>query len=125
MEEVDFLARQPHSVVISCSMKLGTDYFLEKMWEELGLVRIYTKKVFINIYLKKGQPPDFSEPIVLRKHKGGFSILAAINQIHRELSQNFKEAIVWGKSVKYSPQKCGLTHILADEDVLQILKKSK
>jgi ribosome-interacting GTPase 1 len=117
MEDVDYLANKPDSVVISCSMKLGTDYFLEKMWEYLGLVRIYTKK--------KGQAPDFSEPIVLRKHKGGFSILAALNQIHRELINNFKEAVVWGKSVKYSPQKCGLSHVLADEDVLQILKKSK
>jgi ribosome-interacting GTPase 1 len=61
----------------------------------------------------------------LRKHKGGYTILAAINQIHRDLADNFKEAVVWGKSVKYSPQKCGLSHVLADEDVLQILKKSK
>jgi ribosome-interacting GTPase 1 len=37
---------------------------------------------------------------------------------------DFKEAIVWGSSVKYSPQKCGLKHILHDEDVLQVLKKS-
>lgn len=51
--------------------------------------------------------------------------MAAINQIHRDLSANFKEAIVWGKSVKYSPQKCGLSHVLADEDVLQIMKKNK
>ncbi len=29
-----------------------------------------------------------------------------------------------GKSVKFSPQKTGLKHELADEDVLQILKKS-
>jgi uncharacterized protein len=117
MEDVDALARQKDSITLSCSLKLGTDYFLEKMWEYLGLVRVYTKK--------KGMPPDFEEPIVLRKHKGGFSIFAAINQIHRELVMNFKEASVWGKSVKYSPQKCGLQHILCDEDVLQILKKSK
>jgi len=70
-------------------------------------------------------PPDFEAPIVLRKNKGGFTIEAAINQIHRDLLQNFKEAIVWGKSVKYSPQKCGLSHLLADEDILQIMKKNK
>lgn len=45
MEEVDYLAKQANSAVISCSMKLGTDFFLEKMWDYLGLVRIYTKKV--------------------------------------------------------------------------------
>jgi small GTP-binding protein len=115
MEDVDYLARQKDSVVLSCQLNLGTDYFLEKMWEYLGLVRVYTKK--------KGHPPDFEEPIVLRKNKGGYSIMSACNQIHRDLVQNFKTATVWGKSVKYVPQKCGLNHILEDEDVLQILKK--
>jgi small GTP-binding protein len=116
MEDVDFLAKSKDSVVLSCRLNLGTDYFLEKMWEYLGLVRVYTKK--------KGLAPDFEEPIVLRKHKGGFSVLSAINQIHRDLVQSFKGATVWGKSVKYAPQKCGLNHILEDEDVLQILKNS-
>jgi ribosome-interacting GTPase 1 len=60
----------------------------------------------------------------LRKGKGGFTIVAAIKQIHRDLVASTKAAIVWGKSVKYSPQKCGLDHVLADEDVLQILKKN-
>ena len=50
--------------------------------------------------------------------------MAAIKQIHRDLVNSTKSAIVWGKSVKYSPQKCGLDHVLADEDVLQILKKT-
>jgi len=31
-------------VVISCHQKLNFDYLLEKIWENLGLVRIYTKK---------------------------------------------------------------------------------
>jgi len=30
----------------------------------------------------------------------------------------FGGCFVWGKSVKYSPMKCGLTHELADEDVI-------
>ena len=28
----------------SCNMKLNLDYLLEKMWEYLGLIQIYTKK---------------------------------------------------------------------------------
>ena len=32
-------------------------------------------------------------------------------------------ALVWGSSVKHAPQKCGKEHILADEDVVQIVKK--
>lgn len=116
IEEVDKLAHLPDSVVLAANIGLGNEYFLEKLWEYLGLVRIYTKK--------KNEQPDFEKPIVLRKNKGGFSVRAALTMIHRELVNDFKEAIVWGKSVKYCPQKVGINHILEDEDVLQILKKS-
>ena len=37
--------------------QLNLDRLLAKMWEEMGLVRVYTKP--------QGQQPDFSEPVVL------------------------------------------------------------
>ncbi|GMY06715.1 developmentally-regulated G-protein 2 isoform X3 [Fagus crenata] len=57
IDDVDHLARQPNSVVISCNLKLNFDRLLAKMWEEMGLVRVYTKP--------QGQQPDFSDPVVL------------------------------------------------------------
>ena len=33
-------------------------------------------------------------------------------------------AMVWGKSAKHSPQRCGINHPLADEDVVQIVTKT-
>lgn len=33
-------------------------------------------------------------------------------------------ALVWGTSVKHSPQHCGLGHVLHDEDVVQIVTKT-
>ncbi|XP_057572222.1 developmentally-regulated GTP-binding protein 2 isoform X5 [Hippopotamus amphibius kiboko] len=59
MEEVDRLARKPDSVVISCGMRLNLDYLLEMLWEYLALTCIYTKK--------RGQRPDFTDAIILRK----------------------------------------------------------
>lgn len=44
IEEVDRLARQSNSVVISCGMKLNLDYLLEQLWEYLALICLYTKK---------------------------------------------------------------------------------
>lgn len=44
MEEVDRLAREPHSVVISCEMQLNLDHLLERLWDYLALIRVYTKK---------------------------------------------------------------------------------
>ncbi|KAL0380563.1 UNVERIFIED_CONTAM: Developmentally-regulated G-protein 2 [Sesamum angustifolium] len=57
IDDVDRLARQPNSIVISCNLKLNLDRLLARMWEEMGLVRIYTKP--------QGQQPDFSDPVVL------------------------------------------------------------
>ncbi|GAB1517395.1 Ribosome-interacting GTPase 2 [Rhizoctonia solani] len=63
-------------------------------YKELGLVKIYTKK--------RGEHPDLTDPICLRKG-----------------------ATIEGKSSKFSPhaQKVGLTHQVADEDVVSIFTK--
>jgi hypothetical protein len=39
------------------------------------------------------------------------------NAIHRTIVEQFKTAIVYGKSVKHQPQRVGLAHELEDEDV--------
>ncbi|GAB1296175.1 Developmentally-regulated GTP-binding protein 2 [Apodemus speciosus] len=112
MEEVDRLARKPNSVVISCGMKLNLDYLLEMLWEYLALTCIYTKK--------RGQRPDFTDAIILRK---GASVEHVCHRIHRSLASQFKYALVWGTSTKYSPQRVGLAHTVEHEDVIQIVKK--
>ncbi|KAG9343033.1 hypothetical protein JZ751_015251 [Albula glossodonta] len=112
MEEVDRLARRPHSVVISCGMKLNLDYLLETLWEYLALICIYTKK--------RGERPDFGDAIIMRR---GASVEHVCHRIHRTLASQFKYALVWGTSTKYSPQRVGLTHIMEHEDVIQIVKK--
>ena len=44
MEEVNMVAQQPNTVVISCNMKLNFDGLLDKIWEKLDLIRVYTKR---------------------------------------------------------------------------------
>lgn len=114
MEEVNRLARLPYSVVISCNMKLNLDYLLEQLWEILALIRVYTKK--------PGEAPDLepANSLILRQ---GATVEHACHLIHRTLAAQFKYAIVWGTSPKFSPQRVGIHHILADEDVIQIMKK--
>ena len=51
MEEVDELARRPYSVVISCYQELGLDMLLDRMWDSMALVRVYTKVKFGVIHL--------------------------------------------------------------------------
>jgi len=114
LEQVDKLARQPKTAVISCEMDLNLDYLVDRIWEELHLVKIYTKK--------RGAHPDLSDPICLRK---GATIEDVCNGIHRSLAANFRYGLIWGKSSKFSPyaQKVSLSHQVQDEDVVSIFTK--
>lgn len=116
IEEVDELARKPDSIVISVYLSLNLDYLLQKMWDYMGLIRIYTKR--------RGQPPDLSEPVVLSVERHGLTVEAVAKSISKELLGIFNFALVWGRSTKYNPQRVGLTHVLMDEDVVQIVPKT-
>jgi small GTP-binding protein len=114
MEELDILDKVPHYVPCSAHKEWNLDELVEKMWEYLDLLRIYTKP--------KGQIPDYNAPVVLPRTTNTMEDFC--NRIHRSMLANFKTAIVWGSSVKFNPQKVGKDHKLADEDVVQIVKKS-
>jgi len=43
------------------------------------------------------------------------------NAIHKTIVEQFKHAIVYGRSVKHQPQRVGLGHELADEDISKCL----
>jgi ribosome-interacting GTPase 1 len=51
-------------------MKLGLDVLLEKVWDALGMVRVYTKR--------RGERPDFNEPIILTHGRGGIKVYDGI-----------------------------------------------
>jgi len=79
----------------------------------MDLLRIYTKP--------KGQIPDYTSPVILPASKNKVEDFCL--RIHKSLLAQFKVALVWGMSVKHNPQRCGKDHELADEDVVQIIKK--
>ncbi|PRT53916.1 Ribosome-interacting GTPase 1 [Wickerhamiella sorbophila] len=113
IEELDLMTRIPNCVPISSEHQWNLDELLEYMWEKLNLVRVYTKP--------KGKQPDYNEPIVLRQ--GRSTVEDFCNAIHKSLVTDFKNAVVYGTSVKHQPQYVGLSHVLQDEDVVTILKK--
>eukprot|EP00227_Mantoniella_beaufortii_P006988 CAMPEP_0197614644 /NCGR_PEP_ID=MMETSP1326-20131121/59629_1 /TAXON_ID=1155430 /ORGANISM="Genus nov. species nov., Strain RCC2288" /LENGTH=409 /DNA_ID=CAMNT_0043183517 /DNA_START=185 /DNA_END=1414 /DNA_ORIENTATION=+ len=117
IEEVDSLSKRPDSVCISCFLELGYEPLLRRMWDSMGLVRVYTKKT--------GNKPDFVEPVVLADHRGGCSVKQFCNQISTALAKQLKYAQVWGTSTKHMGQRVGVKHTLQDEDVVQIVKGDK
>lgn len=112
LEEVDRLAREPNTVVMSCEIDLGINDVKDEIWYQLNLSRIYTKK--------RGDKPQFIDPLVVRNNS---TINDLCHSIHRDFKDKFKYALVWGSSAKHSPQKCGLTHQVHDEDVISLFTK--
>ncbi|XP_063930812.1 developmentally-regulated GTP-binding protein 1-like [Zophobas morio] len=106
IEELDIVVKIPHVVPISGHHRWNFDELLEKSWEYMNLVRVYTKP--------KGQLADFDAPVILKSEKR--TIENFCNSLHRDLIHQFKYALVWGTSCKFSPQRCGKDHVLADED---------
>ena len=51
-------------------------------------------------------------------------ITSQCNAIHKTIVEQFKHAIVYGQSVKHQPQRVGLSHELADEDISKCPKCS-
>lgn len=44
LEHLDKLAREPHTAVMSCELDLGVTDVVDKSWDMLNLIRIYTKR---------------------------------------------------------------------------------
>lgn len=112
-EELQLVSRIRDSVPVSANKEWNLDGLLEASWDKLSLIRVFAKL--------RGASPDYSTPVVLRKSR--CSIKDFCNSIHRGILAEFKNAIVWGNSVKHTPQRVGKEHILMDEDVVQIVKK--
>jgi len=113
IEELDIIAEVPHHCPIAAHLEWNLDGLVDTMWKYMELYRIYTKP--------KGQIPDYTAPVILPASRNKIEEFCA--RVHRTLIAQFKVALVWGKSVKHNPQRCGKDHELMDEDVVQIIKK--
>ena len=110
LEHLNTLAQESNTCVMSCELDLGIQDVVERCWEELRLIRIYTKR--------KGIEPDFDEALIVRNNS---TIEDVCDAIHRTLKESFKYALVWGASARHIPQRVGLSHVVADEDVVSIV----
>ena len=74
----------------------------EKVWKELGLMRIYTKN--------PGKKPE-KKPLTLRK---GSTVEDVARRIHKGFVEYFRFARIFGPSAKFPGEKVGLDHVLED-----------
>ena len=59
IEELDLLDQVPHYVPVSAKDEWNFDELMERIWEYLDLIRIYTKP--------KGQIPDYDAPVIINR----------------------------------------------------------
>lgn len=109
IEDIDRLARLPRSVVASVLYDLGLEGISQKIFTMLNITRVYTKS--------PGCPPDLEEAVLLKQ---GSTVRDLCMKIHKSMIDNFRGAIVWGRSVKRQGQVVKISHVLEDEDVITI-----
>src|SRR6056297_5346 len=95
---------------ISAEKEKGLEALRERIYETLGLVRVYMDK--------PGRGVDYEEPLMLRQ---GATIEDALQKLGGEFEDRFRFARVSGPSAKHDDQQVGTDHELADEDVLRII----
>jgi hypothetical protein len=104
--------RFPDAAVISAAEGINTDALKERIYDELE---------FISIYMKPhGGAPDMENPLVIKQYS---TIADVCSTIHRDFVEKFRYARIWGKSAKYGGQRVGLSHVLADGDVVSIVTR--
>lgn len=79
----------------------------ETLWKMSNLIKVFT--------IKKDK-----EPVILEQDS---TIKDFVEMIHKDLIKEFKSAKVTGPSAKFSNQTVGLSHVLKDEDVVEIMTK--
>ena len=99
-------------VPISAESDINIAALKEEIYKRLDFVRIYMRR-------RSGET-DFEEPMIIRN---GSSVLEVCNKVHRNIKDEFRYALIWGKSAKFGGQRVGITHRLMDEDVITLVTK--
>ena len=83
-----------------------------------------SERIATNHSLISGSPPDLEDPVVLSEIRKGTTVKSLCSNVSSELLRDFHYALIWGTSAKHAPQRCGLSHKLQDQDVVQIVSEN-
>ncbi len=100
----------PDAIFISAERELNLEALKERIYNTLGFLQIYMRP--------QGGTPDMENPLVLRREATIADVCAAI---HRDFIARFRYARVWGRSARHAGQRVGLSHVLADGDIVTIV----
>lgn len=93
---------------VSVQTGAGLEELKEKIFELLGVIRIYTKV--------PGKEPDLKAPFILKR---GSTVADLAGAIHRDLPRTMKTARIWG-SARFAGQAVMRDYELQDRDIVEI-----
>jgi hypothetical protein len=99
-------------IMVSAHSGYRIEDLKDAIFENLGFMRVYLKPV--------GGPADMDEPLIIRSPA---TVEDVCNRLHRDFGDKFRYAKIWGESAKHDAQRVGLTHKLADGDVLTVVTR--
>ena len=95
---------------ISAEAEKGLEALKDRIWENLGLIRVYMDK--------PGRGVDWEEPLVIGE---GATVREAIEKLGGDFEERFRFARISGPSAVHDEQQVGTEHVLEDEDVLKLI----
>ncbi len=99
-------------IMISALTGENIEKLKDEIIERLELIKIYLKK--------QGSKTDYEEPLIVKRES---TIRDVCDKIHRSFKNQFRYAVVSGKSAKHPNQRVGLDHVVLDGDVITIIVK--
>jgi small GTP-binding protein len=113
--KVDLLFREQRDLIpedfiqISSLRGEGIEDLKKRIWDSLGLVRIYLKKI--------GRLPDMKAPLIMKK---GSKVSDVSKRVHKDFAYKLDYARIWGPSAKFPEQKVGKEKVLRDGDIVEL-----
>ena len=95
-------------VPVSVNNKRNFDKLKNQLFENLGIIRIYSKP--------PGIESDLTKPFILKK---GNTVEELAGKVHHDFLYKLKTARVWGKNV-FDGQMVGRDHVLHDKDIVEL-----
>ena len=99
-------------IPISAATGQGIKDLQQALYDTIDMIRIYLKP--------QGQEADMDVPLIVKR---GNTIGDVCELIHRDFKNNFRYAMIWGKSAKFPGQTVGMDHVVDDQDVVCIIVK--
>jgi len=98
-------SKEKEIIFMSANKNIGIDEFKEKVWQGLGLIRVYLKR-------ERNGEADKNEPLIMRKEQ---NLEAVLKKISGEMRDDVGRAYIWGKNARFPGQEVSFSFPVFDE----------